>query len=99
MSLKVSEKPKQYCWKCKREVYQTVHTAATYYVDWYKSPGTNNKTICIYMSTSKYNESRIVHEFRKDEKPNKKGKILINTSQCETGNIVQGRYKTSQIFI
>ena len=37
---------------------------------------TNNKTICIYMSTSKYNESRIVHEFRKDEKPNKKGKIL-----------------------
>ena len=28
-----------------------------------------------------------------------KGKILINTSQCETGNIVQGRYKTSQIFI
>tara|TARA_B100000945_G_C20338264_1_gene576030 strand:+ start:80 stop:1111 length:1032 start_codon:yes stop_codon:yes gene_type:complete len=30
---------------------------------------------------------------------NNKGKILINTSQCETGNIVQGRYKTSQIFI
>ena len=28
-----------------------------------------------------------------------KGKILINASQCETGNIVQGRYKTSQQFI
>ena len=29
----------------------------------------------------------------------RKGKILINASQCETGNIVQGRYKTSQQFI
>ena len=28
-----------------------------------------------------------------------KGKILINASQCETGNIVQGRYRTSQQFI
>ncbi len=27
-----------------------------------------------------------------------KGKILINTSQCENGSIIEGRYKTSQIF-
>ena len=30
---------------------------------------------------------------------NNKGKILINSSQCETGSIVQGRYQTSQILI
>lgn len=28
-----------------------------------------------------------------------KGKILINTSQCETGRIVHGRYKTSKAFL
>ena len=30
---------------------------------------------------------------------NNKGKILINSSQCETGSVVQGRYQTSQILI
>ena len=30
---------------------------------------------------------------------NNQGKILINSSQCETGSIVQGRYQTSQILI
>ena len=36
-------KPSKYCSECKREVYQTIHTASSYWVDWYM---TNGKIIC-----------------------------------------------------
>ena len=35
---------KKYCNTCNREVYETVHTADTYRVDWYMI---NEKIICI----------------------------------------------------
>ena len=32
--LEVSEKPKRFCSKCNREVYQTVHWSDRYHSDW-----------------------------------------------------------------
>jgi hypothetical protein len=43
----VPEYPKLHCSKCKREVFQTIHSAKEYWVDWYRSSITNNKVICI----------------------------------------------------
>lgn len=40
----IPEKPRKYCYNCKREVYQTVHKSDSYRVDWYTR---NNKVICI----------------------------------------------------
>ena len=34
----------KHCTICKREVYHTIHTASSYWVDWY---GTNEKLICV----------------------------------------------------
>jgi len=42
--IKIPEKPKRFCSKCKREVYQTTHTADSYWADWY---GTYEKIICV----------------------------------------------------
>jgi len=42
--IKLSEKPKKFCSICKREVYKTVHSAESYWADWY---GTINKVICV----------------------------------------------------
>ena len=42
--VKSSEKPKKFCSVCSRQVYQTTHTASTYYNDWYI---VNNKVICV----------------------------------------------------
>ena len=36
---KISEKPKKFCNECKREVYSTVHTINSYWVDWYTREG------------------------------------------------------------
>jgi hypothetical protein len=41
---KIPEKPNKFCSICKREVYQTTHTAETYWADWY---GTLDKVICV----------------------------------------------------
>jgi len=41
---KISMKPKKFCTLCKREVYQTIHTANSYWADWH---GTNDKPICV----------------------------------------------------
>ena len=43
-NIKIPEKPKRFCSKCKREVYQTTHTADSYWADWY---GTYKKVICV----------------------------------------------------
>jgi len=43
----VSEKPKRYCHKCDREVYQTIHWIGDnpgFYADWFEQ---KNKAYCI----------------------------------------------------
>tara|TARA_Y100000590_G_C15088611_1_gene776699 strand:- start:241 stop:417 length:177 start_codon:yes stop_codon:yes gene_type:complete len=37
-SVQIKENPPKYCSKFKREVYQTVHWADGFYVDWYEHP-------------------------------------------------------------
>ena len=41
---KIPEKPNKFCSICKREVYETIHTANSYCTDWY---GTKDKPICV----------------------------------------------------
>ena len=41
---KLCYKPSKHCSQCKREVYHTVHTISSYWVDWY---GTDEKPICV----------------------------------------------------
>ena len=41
---KLRYKPPKHCSQCKREVYHTVHTISSYWVDWY---GTDEKPICV----------------------------------------------------
>ena len=57
----VPEEPKLHCSKCQREVFQTIHSAREYWVDWYRSPITKNKVICIgcykKYDTSEYEKS------------------------------------------
>jgi|TARA_B100000287_G_C19959600_1_gene513864 hypothetical protein len=43
----IPEEPELHCSKCKREVFQTIHSAREYWVDWYRSADTNGKVICI----------------------------------------------------
>ena len=43
----VPEYPKLHCSKCKREVFQTIHSAREYWVDWYRSYDTGGKVICV----------------------------------------------------
>ena len=40
--IKLHHKPSKFCSICKREVYHTVHSASSYWVDWY---GTKEKPI------------------------------------------------------
>ena len=42
--IKLHHKPPRFCSVCKREVYHTVHSASSYWVDWY---GTELKPICV----------------------------------------------------
>jgi len=42
--IKTRHKPSKFCSVCKREVYHTVHTSDSYWVDWY---GTEIKPICV----------------------------------------------------
>ena len=37
--IKTPEKPKRLCIECKREVYRTVHSSDSYWVDWYTREG------------------------------------------------------------
>ena len=41
---KLRHTPPKYCSVCKREVYHTVHTTSSYWVDWY---GEEKKLICV----------------------------------------------------
>ncbi len=50
--VKTPEIPRKFCSKCNRQVYQTTHTASTYYNDWYMI---NNKVICIDCWTGYHN--------------------------------------------
>ena len=74
----VPEYPKLHCSKCKREVFQTIHSAREYWVDWYRSPITNNKVICVdcfkKKEVEKYDTSEYVTSLKKN--PNLLGKNL-----------------------
>jgi len=41
---KLHYNPPKHCTVCKREVYHTVHTASSYWVDWYSE---EEKPICV----------------------------------------------------
>jgi hypothetical protein len=43
----VPEQPELHCSKCKRVVYQTIHSAREYWVDWYKNELTKRKVVCV----------------------------------------------------
>ena len=43
-NIKPRHKPPKFCSICKREVYSTVHSADSYWCDWY---GTELKPICV----------------------------------------------------
>ena len=74
----VPEYPKLHCSKCKREVFQTIHSAREYWVDWYRSFDTGNKVICVdcfkKKKVEKYNISEYETSLKKN--PNLLGKNL-----------------------
>jgi|APSaa5957512535_1039671.scaffolds.fasta_scaffold01668_29 hypothetical protein len=49
--LKIAYIPKKYCEFCKREVFQTTHTASSYFINWI----TKNKKIICYNCNNKEN--------------------------------------------
>jgi hypothetical protein len=74
----VPEYPKLHCSKCKREVFQTIHSAREYWVDWYRSFDTGGKVICIdcykKVKVEKYDTSEYEVSLKKN--PNLLGKNL-----------------------
>ena len=72
----IPEEPKLHCSKCKREVFQTIHSAREYWVDWYSSADTNNKVVCIgcFKKVEKYDTSE--YEISLKKNPNLLGKNL-----------------------
>ena len=74
----VPEYPKLHCSKCKREVFQTIHSAREYWVDWYRSYDTGGKVICIDCfkkgKVEKYDTSEYEVSLKKN--PNLLGKNL-----------------------
>ena len=72
----IPEEPKLHCSKCKREVFQTIHSAREYWVDWYRSADTNNKVICIdcFKKVEKYDTFE--YEISLKKNPNLLGKSL-----------------------
>jgi len=54
----VSEKPKRYCCKCEREVYQTIHWMGDnpgFYADWFEQ---ENKAYCITCHRNRMEEKK-----------------------------------------